>query len=135
MLILSLTYIRIGIEVVITALTRNQVVLTGSWVRIPPYPPKIPFTIVDGIFSSYFLPFTSYLSVKPARDFWKERSNRWCGVSFADGYLCFFVAFFNDTFAWQISAASAPFISIFIDKISSVLYNIHAPDNRKYNYF
>lgn len=26
------------IEVVITALTRNQVVLTGSWVRIPPSP-------------------------------------------------------------------------------------------------
>ena len=28
------------IEVVITGLTRNQVVLTGSWVRIPPLPPK-----------------------------------------------------------------------------------------------
>ena len=27
------------IEVVITGLTRNQVVLTGSWVRIPPLPP------------------------------------------------------------------------------------------------
>ena len=27
------------IEVVITGLTRNQVVLTGSWVRIPPSPP------------------------------------------------------------------------------------------------
>ncbi len=33
-------YIRTGIEVVITALTRNQVVLTGSWVRIPPCPPR-----------------------------------------------------------------------------------------------
>ena len=28
------------IEVVITGLTRNQVVLTGSWVRIPPAPPR-----------------------------------------------------------------------------------------------
>ncbi len=28
------------IEVVITGLTRNQVVLTGSWVRIPPLPPS-----------------------------------------------------------------------------------------------
>ncbi len=27
---------------VITALTRNQVVLTGSWVRIPPLPPQSP---------------------------------------------------------------------------------------------
>ena len=27
---------------VITGLTRNQVVLTGSWVRIPPLPPKSP---------------------------------------------------------------------------------------------
>ena len=29
------------IEVVITGLTRNQVALTGSWVRIPPRPPEI----------------------------------------------------------------------------------------------
>ena len=28
------------IEVVITGLTRNQVAFTGSWVRIPPLPPK-----------------------------------------------------------------------------------------------
>ena len=28
------------IEVVITGLTRNQVVRKGSWVRIPPLPPK-----------------------------------------------------------------------------------------------
>ncbi len=38
-----------SIEVVITALTRNQVVLTGSWVRIPPLPPilvKIPLGVV-----------------------------------------------------------------------------------------
>ena len=35
-----------GIEVVITGLTRNQVVLTGSWVRIPPAPPsKNPVTM------------------------------------------------------------------------------------------
>ncbi len=33
-------YIRIGIEVVITALTRNQVTGNRPWVRIPPYPPK-----------------------------------------------------------------------------------------------
>ncbi len=32
-------HIRKRIEVVITGLTRNQVVLTGSWVRIPPLPP------------------------------------------------------------------------------------------------
>ena len=32
-------FIRTGIEVVITALTRNQVVRKGSWVRIPPCPP------------------------------------------------------------------------------------------------
>ena len=41
-----------GIEVVITGLTRNQVVLTGSWVRIPPAPPsKNPVTMrVSGFF-------------------------------------------------------------------------------------
>ena len=33
-------HIRKRIEVVITGLTRNQVVLTGSWVRIPPLPPE-----------------------------------------------------------------------------------------------
>ena len=33
-------HIRSGIEVVITALTRNQVVRKGSWVRIPPAPPE-----------------------------------------------------------------------------------------------
>ncbi len=32
--------IRSGIEVVITALTRNQVARKGSWVRIPPAPPR-----------------------------------------------------------------------------------------------
>ena len=32
--------IRKRIEVVITALTRNQVARKGSWVRIPPLPPK-----------------------------------------------------------------------------------------------
>ena len=31
--------IRKRIEVVITALTRNQVACKGSWVRIPPLPP------------------------------------------------------------------------------------------------
>ena len=29
-----------GIEVVVTSLTRNQVVRKGTWVRIPPAPPK-----------------------------------------------------------------------------------------------
>ena len=29
-----------GIEVVITGLTRNQFAFTGTWVRIPPAPPK-----------------------------------------------------------------------------------------------
>ena len=44
--------IRKRIEVVITGLTRNQVVLTGSWVRIPPAPPsKNPVTMrVSGFF-------------------------------------------------------------------------------------
>ena len=32
-------FIRKRIEVVITALTRNQVARKGSWVRIPPLPP------------------------------------------------------------------------------------------------
>ena len=45
-------HIRKRIEVVITGLTRNQVVLTGSWVRIPPAPPsKNPVTMrVSGFF-------------------------------------------------------------------------------------
>lgn len=29
------------IEVVVTSLTRNQVVRKGTWVRIPPSPPKV----------------------------------------------------------------------------------------------
>ena len=33
--------IRKRIEVVITALTRNQVARKGSWVRIPPLPPTL----------------------------------------------------------------------------------------------
>ena len=33
--------LRRSIEVVITALTRNQVVRKGSWVRIPPSPPIV----------------------------------------------------------------------------------------------
>ena len=42
--------IRKRIEVVITALTRNQVVLTGSWVRIPPLPPMKTATLLGGCF-------------------------------------------------------------------------------------
>ena len=42
--IVGLTYkkfnIRTGIEVVITALTRNAFALTGTWVQISPSPPK-----------------------------------------------------------------------------------------------
>ena len=44
-----------GIEVVITALTRNQVGGNVSWVRIPPSPFQLPQTFVQtrvwGIFS------------------------------------------------------------------------------------
>ena len=41
-----LKYIRTGIEVVITGLTRNQFVgNTGTWVRIPPRPPITRFLL------------------------------------------------------------------------------------------
>ena len=61
-ILLCVTKIWTGIEVVITALTRNQVVLTGSWVRIPPCPPimrvcsilqiRIYFSLFTGSFHS-----------------------------------------------------------------------------------
>ena len=34
---------------VITGLTRNQVALTGSWVRIPPYPPESSAALPAGV--------------------------------------------------------------------------------------
>ena len=43
-------YIWKRIEVVITALTRNQVARKGSWVRIPPLPPKQKGPSGDGSF-------------------------------------------------------------------------------------
>lgn len=45
--------IRKRIEVVITGLTRNQVVLTGSWVRIPPLPPLIKGTHPGAFYHLY----------------------------------------------------------------------------------
>ena len=49
----------IGIEEVITALTRNQVTGNRPWVRIPPYPPK-PWNRVFRGFHYVFLPFQFY---------------------------------------------------------------------------
>ena len=67
------------IEVVITGLTRNQVVLTGSWVRIPPLPPnknanfdtKLAFLLFaqKALFHCLFQTFTVFHScMKPSRE-------------------------------------------------------------------
>ena len=47
-----------------------------SWVWVREEQPKIPFTKVGGIFTSYFLPLHSYLKIKFSRDFWEVSSIR-----------------------------------------------------------
>ena len=58
------------IEVVITSLTRNQVVLRGSWVRIPPSPlfltvpiKKIKFTLYKEVNLCYYIGIANYYSL------------------------------------------------------------------------
>ena len=53
--------VRKRIEVVITALTRNQVVLTGSWVRIPPLPPENDRFRRESVVFSYIRPMASHI--------------------------------------------------------------------------
>ena len=62
--------IRKSIEVVITALTRNQVYRNVSWVRIPPLPPKIP-RVKRGIFtfSLFTIHYSLFLRLLPRAEF------------------------------------------------------------------
>ena len=75
--------LRSGIEVVITGLTRNQVARKGSWVRIPPAPPRAPAFELAGVFLCYKV----HLHVQV----YLKCQNRYWAVKFSLVYSKYFV--------------------------------------------
>ena len=66
------------IEVVITSRTRNAVVLTGTWVRIPPLPPRKEelFALCYWCSSSFTTLFTTNITADAATERWLRRHGR-----------------------------------------------------------
>ena len=98
-----------GIEVVVTSLTRNQVVRKGTWVRIPPSPPnQTPSIDKRNFVSRWFFVCPKVLALSRFRALcFSPCSNSWCfSISVFGGYLtqtcsCQ-VLTFNDLTSWGV---------------------------------